>query len=234
MPSPLTLLSEILSAESTDALDRAFGQAVSWIGGNGYSIVSFPRNGRDFRQHLTTGLRPWVEYYAEANLVRSCPIASAIMTGTRPFTVDEVRLRAMQDGKDLAVFRAAQAYGIVHGLNVPVRTRAGQHGCVFIPYDSAEPSPSDIANATLFALGAHLRFEQIGREAQPSDRLSHREMEVLRWFALGKSTEDVADILGLSPATVMFHYRNVATRYGTLSRTHTVVEAVRRGAITLE
>ena len=234
MPSPLTLLSEILSAQTAEALDRSLSEAISWIGGDGYSIVSFPRNGRDFRQHLTTGLRPWVEYYAEANLVRSCPIASAIMTSTRPFTLDEVKLGAVQGGKDLTVFRAAEAYGIVHGLNVPVRTRAGQHGCVFIPFESAEPSASDLANAALFALGAHVRFEQIGREAQPSERLSHREVEVLRWFALGKSTEDVADILGLSPATVMFHYRNVATRYGTLSRTHTVVEAVRRGAITLE
>jgi DNA-binding CsgD family transcriptional regulator len=64
-------------------------------------------------------------------------------------------------------------------------------------------------------------------------QLSEREREVLQWFAEGKSCEDVASIVGISPATVMFHYRNVAQRFGTLNRTHTVVEAINRGAISL-
>ena len=70
-------------------------------------------------------------------------------------------------------------------------------------------------------------------EGAIGDRLSAREVEILGWFAAGKSAADVADILGISPATVMFHYRNVAARLGTLNRTHTVTEAVRRGLIRL-
>jgi DNA-binding CsgD family transcriptional regulator len=63
--------------------------------------------------------------------------------------------------------------------------------------------------------------------------LSAREFEVLRWMAEGKSAEDVAEIVAISAATVMFHYRNVAMRLGTLNRTHTIVEAMRQGLLPL-
>ncbi|RYE10805.1 MAG: helix-turn-helix transcriptional regulator [Hyphomicrobiales bacterium] len=51
---------------------------------------------------------------------------------------------------------------------------------------------------------------------------------------MGKSAADVADILAISPATVMFHYRSVADKYGTLNRTHTVVAALKRGDLKIE
>ena len=65
-------------------------------------------------------------------------------------------------------------------------------------------------------------------------KLSVREAQVLALFAEGKSAEDVAQLIAISPATVMFHYRRVAERYGTLNRTHTVVEALRRGDLPFE
>ena len=71
------------------------------------------------------------------------------------------------------------------------------------------------------------------RRSECEQELSVREQQVLQWMAEGKSAEDVAEILHISAATVMFHYRSVATRYGTLNRTHTVVEALRRGVLHL-
>jgi len=61
------------------------------------------------------------------------------------------------------------------------------------------------------------------------DGLSVREQEVLSLLAEGKSAQDTGQLLGIAAATVMFHYRKVADRYGTLNRTHTIVEALRRG-----
>lgn len=64
--------------------------------------------------------------------------------------------------------------------------------------------------------------------------LSPRELEVLHWFSLGKSAEDVAAILDLSISTVMFHCRSAAQKYGTVNRTHTVAEAFRRGDLLID
>lgn len=64
--------------------------------------------------------------------------------------------------------------------------------------------------------------------------LTPREYEVLLWFSRGKSAEDAALLIGISPSTVMFHYRHIAQRYGTLNRTHTVCEAIRHRALLLD
>lgn len=64
--------------------------------------------------------------------------------------------------------------------------------------------------------------------------LTPRESEILHWFAKGKSAEDTAQLVGISASTVMFHYRQIAHRYGTLNRTHTVCEAIRHGALVLQ
>ena len=71
------------------------------------------------------------------------------------------------------------------------------------------------------------------RDAGGAVHLSPREREVLEWLAQGKSAEEVGIILSIASATVMFHYRNVALRLGTLNRTHTIVEAMRRGLLPL-
>lgn len=61
--------------------------------------------------------------------------------------------------------------------------------------------------------------------------LSQREREILVWMSHGKSAGEIAAIAGISPATVMFHYRKVADRIGTVNRTHTVAELLRHGDI---
>ena len=60
-----------------------------------------------------------------------------------------------------------------------------------------------------------------------------REREVLLWLSRGKSAEDVGTILDITASTVMFHYRSAAKKYGTATRTQTVVEAIRRGDVAL-
>lgn len=59
-----------------------------------------------------------------------------------------------------------------------------------------------------------------------ADGLSDRVREVLVLLAYGLSAEEAAGILGVTKATVMFHFRVAQDHYGTNNRTHTVVEAI--------
>ena len=59
--------------------------------------------------------------------------------------------------------------------------------------------------------------------------LSARETEVLKWTADGKSSQDIADILALSKATVDFHVRNAVLKLGVANKTSAVVRAVQLG-----
>ncbi|MFV8754031.1 helix-turn-helix domain-containing protein [Nannocystaceae bacterium ST9] len=65
------------------------------------------------------------------------------------------------------------------------------------------------------------------------DALTPREREVLTLLADGLSNRAIADALGISAHTVKFHVDGLLDKLAARSRTHAVVEAVRRGLLEL-
>lgn len=62
--------------------------------------------------------------------------------------------------------------------------------------------------------------------------LTARECEVLREVAEGRTNSEIADVLGLSPATVKTHLDHVFAKTGTEHRAAAVARALRQGWIT--
>lgn len=77
----------------------------------------------------------------------------------------------------------------------------------------------------------HLR----GREAPPADdpynKLSQREVQVLRLIALGRSTKEIASILGISANTVAVHRTNLMNTLGVHKAAELAVLAVKKGLV---
>lgn len=70
-----------------------------------------------------------------------------------------------------------------------------------------------------------LREESDDRQAKAlvaAFRLTQREAEVLHWVMLGKTSRDVADILGSSPRTVDKHLEHIFAKLGVETRTAAV------------
>jgi DNA-binding NarL/FixJ family response regulator len=61
--------------------------------------------------------------------------------------------------------------------------------------------------------------------------LSEREIEALSWSARGKTSGEIASILGLSKRTVDFHIDNAREKLGVATRVEAVVRATRDGLI---
>src|ERR1051326_6253653 len=55
--------------------------------------------------------------------------------------------------------------------------------------------------------------------------LNEREVEVLTWVARGKTSADIAQILGLTKRTIDFHIDNARTKLGAATRTEAVLKA---------
>ncbi len=77
------------------------------------------------------------------------------------------------------------------------------------------------------------------KPAGPVDRkikelLSDREMEMLKLLATGMSNKEIADKLYLSLRTVKAHMSNIFTKMSVASRSEALVEALRKGLITLD
>ena len=75
---------------------------------------------------------------------------------------------------------------------------------------------------------------KIQRAAKPSERLSDREMDIIKLAARGMSNKDIAKELHLSWRTVEGNLRNIFIKLGVGSRTEAVIQAMRRGWLTLE
>jgi DNA-binding NarL/FixJ family response regulator len=65
----------------------------------------------------------------------------------------------------------------------------------------------------------------------PADRLSPREVEVLKLIAEGLTNQEIADRLIVSPTTVKSHVQNILQKLGASDRTQAAVSAVRSGLI---
>jgi two-component system, NarL family, nitrate/nitrite response regulator NarL len=63
--------------------------------------------------------------------------------------------------------------------------------------------------------------------------LTERERQVVTLLAEGLSNKLIADRLGISDHTAKFHVNGVMAKLGASTRTEAVVEAVRRGVVTL-
>ncbi len=64
--------------------------------------------------------------------------------------------------------------------------------------------------------------------------LSPRELEVLKWLKLGKTSWDISVILKISERTVNYHVNNIMRKLDVTSRLQAVSEAVNRGSADAE
>jgi PAS domain S-box-containing protein len=72
---------------------------------------------------------------------------------------------------------------------------------------------------------------RLGGNGSSKGVLSPREHQVVELLAAGLTGEQVADRLGISPATVRVHIRNATGKLGASTRTQAVAIAVARGEV---
>jgi DNA-binding NarL/FixJ family response regulator len=85
-----------------------------------------------------------------------------------------------------------------------------------------KPIDFDVLAAIITARLAHVARASIWAQ---SVQLNEREVETLTWAARGKTSAEIAQILGLSKRTVDFHIDNARNKLGVATRTQATVKA---------
>jgi LuxR family transcriptional regulator, quorum-sensing system regulator LasR len=73
--------------------------------------------------------------------------------------------------------------------------------------------------------------KQLSLIHEDTPKLTPREIECLQWARAGKTSWEVAKILGISQATSIFHMKNAIAKLDASNKTHAVIVAVERGLI---
>lgn len=158
---------------------------------------------------------------------------------------------AMADSRDTAVvwsvelfancpeiLAEAAAFGVVHGWAQPRRDARGIVS--LLTCARSEPAILDEevrAKSVRLQWLSHLCHESMLKHWRdslhrgPDAELSDRELEVLRWSCDGKTSGDMAEIIGLSKATVEFHMRSACHKLGTPNKTAAAVRAALLGLL---
>jgi len=69
--------------------------------------------------------------------------------------------------------------------------------------------------------------------SQEQVSLTQRELECLTWTANGKTSWEIAVILGVSESTATFHLRNAGNKLKASNRAHAVAKAMHQGLIVM-
>jgi len=89
----------------------------------------------------------------------------------------------------------------------------------------SQPESMEVVYSSMQVLEGFVRHAKAVEE--PVERLSNREIECLRWSAAGKSSEEIAIILGLSAHTVASYLKSAMRKLNSVNRMQAVARAFR-------
>ncbi|MFB2560603.1 LuxR C-terminal-related transcriptional regulator [Sphingobium sp. sgz301303] len=181
------------------------------------------------------------QWWKKPLLALSSPLTFACRYESEPFWVNAkgIHTRApnpLLDQIDLSHFRDEVNAKAV--IVVPVHLPFGQIGVVsFSLIDDRSDDLSREFDLYADVLEYQARRFITGYSRVASERhwiprncrLSKREVECLRWAALGKTDVEIAMILARSCATVRFHIHNAAMKLEAVNRSQTVFKATQLG-----
>ena len=198
---------------------------------------------------LATDVFGWTEddkWWRTPHLALASPLTTACRFEADPFWVNADGFRTRHRNSwveqiDISDFekRALARAAIV----VPVHLPFGHIGAVsFTPHDPAKLDLAQEYEAYADMLGIYARtfiasYQRVmvkpERIPAGGSLLSKREVECLRWAAIGKTDHEIAMIMSRSRATVRFHIQNAAVKLDSVNRSQTVFKASQLGYIGL-
>lgn len=198
-----------------------------------FLVVRFPDAERHrFAERLLVSNWPseLVRGYDELGVFHISRLAAEVAATKRPIHGDR-RLLAPKDeartGTDGAAELAAR-HGLVRSTAFLLHSISGEP---FIMLFSGARVPLEIDETAALYFAAVQLFECLEPTFAPSrvsrENLSSREVECLRWAAAGKSSDEIAIILGISAYTVSSYFKTATKKLGAVNRMQAIASAMR-------
>ncbi|MFO2462455.1 LuxR family transcriptional regulator [Pseudomonas sp. 15FMM2] len=178
----------------------------------------------------------WRQKYDAEKFARIDPVVSHCLTSTVPIVwFDNIYTSVQQ----LNFREEAKKFGLAQGVSLPIHGAAGQVGMLSARFEATPQRQlkhhlaRTLPNLTLirdYALDTFLNL--LGKEsAEEPVALTHRELEILKWSAFGKTTWEIARILSCSEANINYHFAKIRKKFNVGSRRMAIVKALQTGLL---
>lgn len=130
----------------------------------------------------------------------------------------------------------ASEFGVRSGITLPLSIQNMEWG--FLTFSSQSNNAikdleAQLLDAMHFTSFASSVCEQIAGQNSKKHKLSIRELEILKWAAVGKTSWEISSIFKISERTVNFHLTNTTKKLGVPGRRAACSVAIARGLIRL-
>ncbi len=177
----------------------------------------------------------WIKRYIQMGYSDVDPVAREGFRRTIPFSWSELEIQSQREASFLA---DAAAHGIgPQGFSIPVVSKHGHRGlftvCRSLPEDKWKKFLEN-ERATLIKIANRLH-QRVVVEVFGEDHLhlTARELECLRWAALGKDAGQIAVILGISAHTARDYLKSARFKLDSVTLAQAVGKAMNIGLLTL-
>lgn len=212
---------------------RLTREIASAYGFDYFMIVRMPRDDERSLSSLSI-INNWppelIQRCDQLGLLEKSRVFSAMQRSTRP-----IHWRAGEpdregsEGEGAALFAA---YGVNRSISFSVQEASGQRGIISFSGKRDAPSEKDMVELSYIS---NMLYEKISEFRKPEPAidqlLTGRERECLHWTAGGKTSSEIASILGLSEHTVNHYLSATCQKLGAANRAHAVAKAMRAGLL---
>ncbi len=179
----------------------------------------------------------WVQTYTDNNMLACDPVIQLARKQTLPIywnRLDE-RARFLQEGR-MDVMGLAAEFGLRNGISFPLHGAAGETG--ILSFITSERASSDLLleSSPILSWMANYIFEAAIRVVRMRDSdqhaaLTERETECLFWASEGKTSGEIACILGITERTVNYHLNQVTRKTGSMNRYQAIAKGISSGIL---
>jgi LuxR family transcriptional regulator, quorum-sensing system regulator CinR len=177
----------------------------------------------------------WIKRYLQMGYIDIDPVVREGFRRTLPFNWNELTIGTAEEG---AFLMDALAHGVgPYGFSIPVVSKRGHRALFSLSSSRPEQEWKDFLAAngpTLVQIANRLHSRvivEVFGEERP--HLTSRELECLRWTALGKESGDIAVILNISPLTARDYLKSIRYKLDCVTSAQAVSKAVKLGLLNL-
>lgn len=181
----------------------------------------------------------WFDAYCENHYLTQDPVVCMGLKQTLPIfwnSLDYSHPWIPEGGRD--VMNLAADFGVRNGVSFPQHTPYGERG--ILSFITKERGNSDLMfeNLPILSFCASYIFnsalERVKHKPELACHLvelSEREKQCLFWASEGKTSWEIATILGITERTVNFHLNQVTNKTDSRNRTQAIAKTTRSGLI---